>query len=455
MQKFVIAFFVAVTVVEFLVIGDFWGHFRFLPGVFKYMPELTSLGAAAYVIFAGVNTRFSGVRTAYWLGFGAALFVVVAGVLANGVEAGPLFAGLRIYLRALPWFFVAAVAAFNADQLRGQLRALMFIAILQLPIALFQRYQTTTRGHVTGDYITGTLLNSGIVSIFLICCLAMASAFYVRKLMTGKQFLLLFFIFLIPTTINETKITLLLLPVGLLVAFVAAAETGKALRHLVVASLVLVVAGSIFIPVYDSLIERRQYGLSVGEFFGDRRNVERYLVTGKGVGARQVGRVDGLVVPTQQIAKDPVTLAFGYGIGNASESALGESFTGQYGRLYAPFLSTTYSRFILEIGVLGVAIMVLLYFLVWSDARVVARVGEGVVGAFGAGWVAVTVVIFLATAYAKLDVFASLGFLYAYFSGFVMSLRMRFETERASEQQLLRKEARAREFDVASARAGR
>jgi hypothetical protein len=248
-----------------------------------------------------------------------------------------------------------------------------------------------------------------------------------------KTFLLMFLLLLAPTTINETKGTLVMLPIGLMVAFVVAAKPGHALRRVVTSLALFAVVLAIFIPVYNALNEQREYGVTIGQFFTDPKNIERYLSSDKEVGAQgEVGRVDAVVVPTQQVAADPVNFAFGFGIGNASDSALGTAYSGLYADRYKNFLGTTYSRYILEVGAVGVALVLLVYLLVFQDARAVARADQGLLGAMAAGWTGVCVVMVLGSVYSKVEVSSTLNFLFWFYSGLIMAARVRIA--RAAEQ---------------------
>ena len=122
---------------------------------------------------------------AYWIVFGLLAFTLAAGVIVNGVESGPIFAGLRNYLRAIPWFFVPAVFAFSDKQVRTQLRVLLAICLLQVPVAIEQRIYTTGTYYgfeaVTGDWTIGTLLDSGILSIFLVAAACVVAGLTIRR----------------------------------------------------------------------------------------------------------------------------------------------------------------------------------------------------------------------------------------------------------------------------------
>lgn len=426
MQSLTLAMIVVVTTFEFLVRGDDWGRWAVLPSVAKYVPELLSLVAVLVVVFAGTRNRFQYVRPQYWLVFGALVLTIVCGILANSVDAGPILAGTRTYLRAIPWFLIPAVYAFTNDEVRTQLRLVAVIALLQAPLAIQQRLSTAAQGSTTGDMTSGTLLISSVMSIFLICVTAIAAAMLVRKKLNVRQFALLAVLLLLPTTINETKGTLVLVPLALSLAFLAASAPGRRLKAIVTASSLLVVFGLVFFPVYDYYGMQRTYAVPLSEFLSDPERVQGYLWKQEEIGTTgAAGRVDSIIVPLQRLSKDPITLTFGYGMGNASDSSLGHGFVGEHFDVLSPFLVIGFSRMLLELGLLGTLLVFTLIWLVYQDSKAVARQRDDVVGALAAGWVSVTVVMGVCIFYKDLIIHTSISYLFWYFSGLVAAMRMR------------------------------
>ena len=399
----------------------------FPPRFAQYLPEFFGLAAIIIVILLGTRNRFQFVRPQYWIVFGALVITIICGILVNSVDSGPIFAGTRTYLRAIPWFLVPAVYAFSNEQVAAQLRALLMIALLQVPFSIQQRMTSMEQGKSTGDFTAGTLGISSMLSIFLICGMCVAAALFLRKRLQGWQFIILSMLLLLPTTINETKGTLILLPIGLLIAFLAAAESGRRLRVLVPAAGILIAFGLAFIPTYDYLSKDREYGgHQIGEFFSDPAQLERYLWKREDVGATgESGSLYSIVVSVRHLITDPSHAVFGYGIGNVSDSALGRSFVGDRYKAFAPFLVTSIARLILELGFLGLGLVLTLMLLIWQDCRVVARQGDSVVTALAAAWVGVTVIIGLSLVYKDIVIQTSISYLFWYFSGLIAAARMR------------------------------
>ena len=78
---------------------------------------------------------------------------------------------------------------------------------------------------------------------------------------------------------------------------------------------------------------------------------------------------------------------------------------------------------------LGTALVFLLYWLVFRDAIAVARSDSGLVGSMAVGWIGVVVVITLATFYSAIHLFASLSYMFWYFSGIIAARRMQLAVE--------------------------
>lgn len=421
MNTLILLMILAVTTFDYLTQIDL------LPRAFKFLPEVLSALTALLVVIYGARNRFEFVRPAYWFVFGAIAMTMVCGAIANSVDAGPLIAGMRRYLRAMPLFLLPAVYAFTDKQIRNQLLLLLMLCLPQFPIAFSQRMETVSAGGRSGDATVGMLSNSGLLSVFLVCAACILTAALVRKHIRKAVFLPLFVLFLIPTMINETKATILLLPVGLLVTFVAASQRRARLKNFVFATGLLTLFGAMFVPVYDYFISLKG-GPTIAEFYLDPDRFGAYMAKDAGIGTRsvkEVGRADAILVPLRELAREPAQLAFGVGIGNATESSLGPKFTGEHYRQYAPFLKSAASIFLLEIGVLGLALVLAIYYLIFRDARAVADADDGIAGVLAAGWAGVTVVIALATFYNNPTSSEAISYLFWYFSGLVAAHRIR------------------------------
>lgn len=427
MHKLILTMIVAVTIIPFLV-DEGW-----VPGLFNYVPELLSAIVAVYVLVHGVTTRFRNVRPVYWLLLFILIVDIVCAAIVNHLGAGQAFAGLRNYLRALPFFLLPAVVVFTDRQLRTQLLFLLVVCICQLPLAIKQRLETQAwasyyqhRG-TTGDLVSGTLLTSGNLSLFLIAAACMLTPFLMRRKVSGGLYLFLLLLILIPTSLNETKITLLLLPVALLTAFYAGSDPERRLRSTVVGGFVVASFLAIFVTVYDYFIVAK-WGYGLLDFFTMDGRLERYIFRGAELGdtwTGPVGRGDGMLAVVTVLGKDIVDWFFGFGIGNASKSSLGRQFVGVYYPMLERFPITSISYVLLELGILGLFVQLSAHFLVFRESIGVAQSDKGIMGAIAAGWAGVSVVVFVALFYETPITTSAFAYLFWYFSGLLAAHSVR------------------------------
>jgi hypothetical protein len=406
--------------------GDQLAASHIAPKALTFLPDLLSAVTLLYVIAAGTRQRFQYVRSTYWLVFAVVTVVIVCAAFANNEAPGPLFAGLRYYFRAIPLFLLPAVYDFSEVQIRQQLRLLLFIGLVQLPFAVHQRMIVMDANRFSGDSVVGTLVQSSPMSMFLICAVCVLTGFTLRQRISRTVYFTLFFYLLAATTINETKGTLILLPFALLTSALVGAAPGKRVRIFIVTLVLLGGFVAVFAPIYDYVQRKNPYFVSIEDFFTSKKVMTKYVDTHAGVGTvKLAGRLDSIEVPLQQLSRDPVQLVFGLGIGNASHSSLGPQFIGAYYTLFEGFLVSSLSTFLLEIGLLGVAMVFLLYWLIFRDSLAVAQMDHGFMGAIAVGWAGITVLMTIALPYITSHIYPSLAYLFWYMSGLVAAARMR------------------------------
>jgi len=428
---------VVVTTADYFTHGDNWGRGAWLPGELRYLPELLSAITLICVLVLGSRDRFRDVRPIYWLVFGAIVVVMSFGALANSSEAGEVFTGIRAYARALPFFLLPCVFHFSDRQIDTQLKVLLTIAVLQLPIALEQRMKTAAsvgNAAISGDYTSGTLSVSSMLSIFLICGLCLCAAFFIRGRLRSWQFLVLVALLFVPTTINETKGTLLLLPIGLLTTFMVGVARGFRLRAVVWLMALLALSGTLYWVAYDYLGTSDVRERTLGGWFTDEGRRDKLFTKETELGGDEnAGRWDAVTVPVKFLSKDPVHLLLGLGIGSVADSSLGAAFVGRYQELFDPFLRSMFPRLLLELGLVGVGLVASLYLLIFSDSRHVAARNAGTMQSVALGWTGVTVVMGVSIFYKDMIPVTALSYLFWYFSGLVVAARMRLHHDRPED----------------------
>jgi hypothetical protein len=419
MRILVLAMLVIVLLAEYIQ-GEFG-----LPREITWLPEVLSLLAAACVALIGTKSRFKGIDARYIAIFGLLLLHVALGVIANGVSSGVLFAGIRVYLKSLPFFFLPLVVTFKDRDLRLQFWLIAAIAVVQLPIAWQQKNHTQYIGLVTGDYTTGTLVGPAFLSTFLACTASVATAMHLKGRLSMSR-LALFLILTLPATmINETKASLVLLPVAILLpALLAGPKAGSpSFKRIALAVTLVVGFVAAFIPMYDQIMKPR-YGYGIVEFFEMEGRISNYLVKDSEIGSEKSGKVDSLLLPFKAAKGDLAQIFFGLGIGNVTESSLGREFTGKYFYRYGALMGPTASLLLWEIGCLGLLLVGCLYYLIWRDS-LVARQEESVAGALALGWTGVVCVMFIAMFYKVTIASNALSYLFWFYSGVVAAAALR------------------------------
>jgi hypothetical protein len=379
------------------------------------------------VVVAGTQQRFRFVAPAYWLIGVSILIVILCGILTNGVGSGVIVAGVRYYLRAAPFLLLPAVYEFKEWQIRSYSRLVAAICLLQCPVAVLQRFTLESSGHESGDDVYGTLMASGTLSLFIICAICVMTALYMTNKMRLWTYMLLFLVMLIPMSINETKVTVILLPLGLMWTTWLASPRGLRVRRSLIATAVIILAGCIFVPIYNYYNLYHQPGsFTLSDFFSNKHDLMKdYLSTDARVGTDQyAGRVDDIVVPIEELSRDPAKLAFGVGLGNASKSSLGPNFSGVYYPIYWRYLTSS-GTFLLETGVVGLALILLLHWQLARDALAVSRTDPSVVGAMATAWPAVVMVMTAGLFYITLHISEAASYVFFLFSGIFAAQRMR------------------------------
>jgi hypothetical protein len=244
---------------------------------------------------------------------------------------------------------------------------------------------------------------------------------YLRgKLRLGALALLAAWLFL-PTTINETKATLFLLPVALLLPAFLMRGKSHAVRRLLPLCAFGALALMAFVGTYNYFTQFREYSEPIGELVGSA-DLREYLYTGAAnTDQANIGRFDSIELALEHTADDPFTLAFGFGAGNVSESFL-PAFAGRFSDYYVRFGvgQTQVTAFLWEIGVVGLLAYLFLFYVVARDSVRLARSSDSA-AVLGHLWVVVMIIMTFGLLYKSLLAMNDFGYLFWYFSGVVAS----------------------------------
>ncbi len=393
---------------------------RLLPASAKLLPEL--LSAIALVIVIGQLIGGARIRLdwRYGLFFVLLLFTLFFGFMAQSVDAGPIVSGLRFYLKPLPFFLLAAVYPLTERQEKTLFYSLVPLVCMEAPVAFYQKYVAFRAMWHTGDVITGTLIASGPLSLIMLCAITAVVILYLRSMLGLIPFVIGVGFLLAPTTINETKITIILLPLVTLLPVVFMPRGKRPVRKLVPILAVGAVCAVSYLAVY-SYFSQFEHGESI-ESFMESGAYEKYLYNkGDQNSSRDLARLDTVIFAVDFLKRDPLRLAFGVGAGNATQSPL-KNFEGKYADYYGPMGigQTQVTYFIWEIGFFGLFVYLLFCAVSFRDAVFLAR-GEGPFAALGQYWATVIVVMTIGLAYSAIFTSYELSYLFWFFSGLVGS----------------------------------
>jgi hypothetical protein len=413
-------------IIAVLIVGYLHKTFK-LTQLIALVPDLLSALAVLVIAVKLPLDRFRNFDVRYVVIFGLIAFNFIAGAMTNSLNPGVVVAGIRNYFLAVLFFFLPLVVHYDDDALRKQLRLIFFICLIQFPLALSQRIATdaSTRAG-TGDYTYGTILNSAGLSIFLLCVTAVAMGLYLKGHVKVRSMLLFLALTLPATMINETKATLFLIPIAFLAPIILSGEGSfsTTMKRTMLGLLFVAGFACIFIPVYDYYM-RDRWGYGLIEFYQRDGRAETYLSKGAQVGSDvKPGRVDTIVLPIKEARSDLSRIAFGLGMGNVSDSSLGEGFTGEHRIRYGGFVGPNVSLLLWETGVLGVVLVFWLLYRIFMETLVARRAG-GLTGAFAVGWVGVVVLMTVSMVYKGTMQLNALGYLFWFYSGVVSAAAMR------------------------------
>ncbi|MEW6428837.1 MAG: hypothetical protein AB1568_12480 [Thermodesulfobacteriota bacterium] len=372
-----------------------WLSFKLgiVPRYVTWFPELAALVILPYVIFTAVRKRAFHSHAKYLCCIFAFLLAIFLGFVANGVGSGVMFSGMRIYLRYIPFFLLPAVWDVTEKELKRLLLFIFGLMILQLPVVLYQRFVKYSAS-ISGDPMGGTLgaNTSGTLSVLILLVLAVYISMYLKNRISFVIFLLGFAMVLLPVTMNETKITFVLLPVCFLIpSMIGRVDAGKIGKIIL---LFVLLTSSMFAvkTVYDHF-QTKRWGYGITDFFQNRKHVEKYADA----------RLAPIVNTLKRIGGDPVFFLFGVGAGNASSSFTGEGMSGKYLQEMTKGWKVASGIVVLawEIGFVGLFLGGVILLFLFFDARKLSR-EDSLFGALGLGMTSVTLMFAVASLYCNL-----------------------------------------------------
>jgi len=418
-----------------------------LPHAFSWLPEIF---AGAATVLAGIalarSTRLM-IRPVY-LGLFLLFFgIAVVGWLYNDVHGWTVVTGIRAYFKYVPLFLLPIVIRFSDSELRKQLRFIGLIFVFQFPMVLLQKWILDYRP----DHITGTAMISSTLSFLLISGFGLAVALYLKGKLSLHYTLLLCFLFFFPTTINETKGTLVMLPICIATIFLLSRKSAVRQISAVVAFCCTAALIGVFFLMYSLTLPDRYVGQDSDEpgglvaFFADPSNgVLNYVYTGDaslvdanailrerssqvlgtksdpGIVDGRMRRLDATILPYYILREQPTRLAIGLGAANTSYFGVGAA-NGRYDHIWDYIaVGVAATSISLELGYLGLGVFILFVLLIFQDSIRLSRTNnwDSVLGCW---WAGVSLMFLFAMIYKDFIKFNTIGFLFWYFSGLIVA----------------------------------
>lgn len=396
--------------------------------IVTWMPELLSLIAMCAVLLIAAKQRRLPLGLRYGVFLALFLTLVVGWAMVSGVASGVILAGMRNYLKYLPFFLLPIIYAFSEKQIRRQLMFLAVLSMVQLPVVVYQRF-VEFAGLRTGDVIGGTLgLNtSGVLSVLLACAITATVAFYVKGRIRLLTLIILVPVLATPMMLNETKISLLLIPAAVMGPIILGGKIDGGLKKSLTLTVIGIVVGVAYLQMYEKL-----RGTSVIDFFTNTEKVESYAYSGENPQLYDtVNRLDSIHHAISRINRDG-NILLGVGAGNASDS-FSDKLKGEYYKKYyylAPGM-VYLSKVLWELGVVGVLLFGAFFTLIALDSYHL-RWQPDLVGSLALAWVIITGFMAASFVYFKTFDINLFGYLYWYFSGYIVAESYRVRIERRS-----------------------
>lgn len=420
MQAIVLTLFTAIFSLDFLGI-----QLGVIPRSLTWLPELLSMLVTAIVIAQLGRLKGSVIPGKYKLFILLLVANTLVGIIINLAPSGAIVSGIRVYFKYLPFFFLPFVYDFSERQIRVQLIFLFLLLLLQTPLALLQRL-VIYAGWQTGDIVRGSIGSSSVLSIIMASAVAVLMAMFLTGRVKKWQFFILLPVLLLPMTINETKSSIIFIPLSIFGPLLLVSNRPRWKMLIPVATLG-VGALVAFVVVYD-IFMRPRWGYGLLDFFAMDGRAQYYLYKGADASnyTGSIGKVDSYFLAFQVLSDRWLALLFGLGIGNVSSSFLpgleGEYFA-RYGHMGVH--TTALSMLMWETGLVGAAIYFWFLYLVYRDCRILSR-QDSLMGSFALGWSVVMAIMFLVILYMNFLPENVIGYFFWYLSGLVAAKRFRW-----------------------------
>jgi hypothetical protein len=348
---------------------------------------------------------------------------IVAGLAINGGNPLYIIIGMRNHLKFIPILLLPTIYNFSEKEVKNIISLIVLFLIVQVPITIYQRFFQFS-GILTGDVITGTVGEASVLTIILIMGISIVFAFYLSKKISFKILLLLLVILFIPTTINETKGTLILFPIAIITpVFLLLYDKKLEFNKLLAVNILAIIAIASFVPIYNTILKDR-FETGLIEQYSDKRTLKSYFFRASKYDTDDVRRGDAIVFAFRELTKNGINLIVGKGIGNVAKTMFDKKDKNKlmYNKLGAEM--HLLSIIIWETGLIGLSLYLSLYFIVFKNTLSHRR-ENNFFGTLALGWCSVNLIFLMSILYKNVLQFNTLNILYWFISGIIITNKLK------------------------------
>ena len=340
-----------------------------------WLPEFVSILIAVAIPFKTAINKTIRIPVKYALYLSVYILHLIIGFLFNEISAWTILAGLRIYTKFIPILLLPLIFPLSEEEFKNIIRFVFILAMLQLPVVLSQRF-IFFAASLSGDPMGGTVGHSasGVLSIFLLIVISYLIAFYFKSQISLFFFIVSLGAAFIPTALNETKITFVLLPIAFIFPALFVKAQRRNIFRVVLVLMIFAVSFFVFKGIYD-YFQQKRWGYGIETFVKIPGRLQEYSEM----------RIDPIRYAFINAVKDPRFIIFGRGAGNVSEGFTAK-LSGTYVQegAYYGAEGVSFTKFVWELGIGGTILFFFLVFLIFGDAIQLSR-EEGFIGAFSLG----------------------------------------------------------------------
>ena len=311
-----------------------------------------------------------------WLALCFLIYAVVNSLI-QWHSLGEFLSSFKRYFQVWGLLFTLCWFLFDKKKILHWQIFILIVALVQLPFALYELIvyvpireglRSAYPGMVPIDVVAGTFgasLTSGgasaEMSVFLIIALAFLLARWKEKVLLTNKLLVFLPLILLPLLLGETKAVVVMLPLMFVVLF--RREVFVRLHYWLVGMVgviaFVIIAGYAYVSITPRTVDE-----SIQDTF-------EYNLGDRGYGGRYLNRTTALIFwAERQGASDPISFAFGNGIGS-SHAGSGGHMHKKYP--YYGIGLTAASTLLWDLGLVGfslyIAILVSAWFAAWKLLR--------------------------------------------------------------------------------------